>query len=168
MGRVSGGGVLACRNLGGLRSRLRGLGIMGHGRITRGVGRTHRRNSLSRGTRCSTTGSRRESVRTHVRRVRGVLGGTRIIIRRRISLRGVDVKYGMGVLSYRFGSRLRCGVINSARTGDLGKGVDGRSPMNHTLLNGGMNSAVAMRARTKRLSCGMLRVRESAMSWRER
>lgn len=159
-----GGGLLACTKLGGLRRRLRSLGMMGEGRMTRGVGRTERRNSLSRGTRCSTTGSRRESVRTHVRRVRGVLGGTRIIMRSRMSLSGVDIKYGIGMRSFRFRRSVRLGVMNSARTGDLRNGVSGRSPMKGTLVNTRANSMMRMRVPTKVVGCGILRVREGM--WR--
>lgn len=83
------------------------------------------------------------------------------MMRSRISLSGVGIKYTMGICSVAFSRRVRFGVINSARTGDLRKGVSGRSPMNRTLVKGGVGSIISIRARTKIVRCGMLSVGHS-------
>ncbi len=157
---VTGAVGVARSNLLGLGSRLRCLGARNHASVTRGVGMTHKCNSLSRGDRCSRTGGRRTGVRTHVIRVRTVLGGMRIV--RRIGNEkgpgAMSLNIGMLTLSVRFSRRYRCHIINSLSTSPVSNGVSSSSPLNGTLLNGGINSRIVISTPTNRLGFGVLRV----------
>lgn len=151
---------VALHNTRGLHRRLSFLGSIHHPRVVTTVTRTHRRNSLGRGTRCRTTHRRRNFYRNHVGSVRTGLSGTRIV-----SIAGVPggkhivFNTAMAILGLSSSRRRACHVINSSRT-SFGRGlVSMGSPVTHNLVNGRRSSIIIVGAPNNRMRFRMVGIR---------
>lgn len=152
---------VATRNGTGLRTRLRSLGIGGEGRVIRHVGVTEDCKSLSRGSRCRSTGSRRTFIRNHVAALRGVVHFTRVVRIRGISASVISLKHGIAFIRLPSNSRRACVVINDTRTSPLRNGVSGSSPVTGTLLNGRVNRRIIVNAPNNSVGIGVIEIRRT-------
>lgn len=149
---------VATRNGRGLRRRLRGLHLMQHPRMVGQVGVTHDCNSLSRGSRCRSTGSRRSFIRDQVSRVRRVLRCSIVVSGGSITTSRMSVNHRMAFGRLPSRRPRACRVINRSRSSPLGNGVSGRSPVTGNLVNRGINRRIRVRVPGNAVGIGVLRI----------
>lgn len=127
-------------NCGGLVTRLGRLRAIRHPGVSTTVTRTHSGNSLSRGTRCSTTGRTRNVLRVGVGGLGLAVTSTGVVSRSGLGASSMRVLGGMRLGGIGGNVGVICAVISRDRTGLGRKGVSIGAPVTRNLLNGGMNS----------------------------
>lgn len=133
---------VAGSNCSGVLTRVGCLRAIGHPRVSTRVTRTHSGNSLSRGTRCSTTGRTRNVVRTGLSRLGNLVSGTHLVSRAHIRASRIRVLGGIGVGGAGGGTIVACALISSSRTGLGRNGVTIDAPVTRKLVKGGINSVI--------------------------
>ncbi len=123
----------------GVGSRLRCQVNIIHPGVLRRIGFAHDFNSLSRGTRCRTTGHRHNGGRDQVECLEGVVGAT-VIVSSDDGTSRIKLFSAMDFCVRRSSYARDIQVIAALHRGSVRNVVDGRSPLNSTLVNGGIGS----------------------------
>ncbi len=156
-----GGGVVTCvsrRNCSRLMTRLEELRDIRQPRVSHRVTRTHSGKSLSRGTRCSTTGRTRNVLRVGVGRLGLAVDRTHVVSADGLGASAMRILAGIRLGGAGANVGVYCTVIPRDRTGLGTKGVSIGAPVTRKLLNGGPNSITSVGAPNNVVDLRMLDV----------